>query len=72
MNIFSYKNMLHFFYQSSVQKNNDWTKWWIFTWYPGVRFISYMGREYLSSYMTSVMTSDMTLLSGDDKQEINE
>ena len=36
-----YKNILHFLNPNTALKNemNNWTKWRIFTWYPGVRFM---------------------------------
>ena len=37
-----YKDILHFLNPNTTPKNkiNNWTKWRIFTWYPGVRFMS--------------------------------
>ena len=37
-----YKEILHFLNPNTAlrDKRNNWTKWWIFTWYPGVRFMS--------------------------------
>ena len=37
-----YKNILHFLNLDTALKNkiNNWTKWWIFSWYPRVWFMS--------------------------------